>query len=196
MIIRELCASERDAVAAFMLDFCERDRSRRFCRPMSDDAIRSYVTAIDWHAAAILGAFGENGRLVGLVELCDTGEIAVAVALDHRENGVARELMLRALMKARVLGKERVMLTCLTENIPMRRLARSVGLKATTVISEAESELAAWLPHIGDVICDNVTYAGTPYLCPCTDLVQQLWDAPEIPDSSHHRDGTAAGSRR
>jgi RimJ/RimL family protein N-acetyltransferase len=173
MIIRELCVSERPAVAAFMLDLCERDRSRRFCRPMSDDAIRAYVTAIDWDEAALFGAFDENARLVGLVELCDTGEMAVAVAVDHRENGVARELMLRALLKARVLRKERVMLTCLTENIPMRRLARSVGLTAT-LNTEAQSELASGLPQIGDMRCDNVSYASALHLCPCPDLVQPL----------------------
>ena len=67
---------------------------------MSDDAIRTYVTAIDWDAVTIFGAFDESARLVGMVELCDTGEIAVAVAVDHRERGVARQLMLRALEAA------------------------------------------------------------------------------------------------
>jgi RimJ/RimL family protein N-acetyltransferase len=195
MIIRELCASERDAVVTFMLDLCERDRTRRFCRPMSDDSIRAYVTAIDWEEAAILGAFDGNARMVGLVELCDTGEIAVAVAMDHRERGVARKLMLRALLKARVLGKERVMLTCLTENIPMRRLARSVGLTAATLTFAAERELAEEMPQIGDVMCngtseltDNVSYATALYLHSCTDLVQQGWHAPETPDSSQPDD--------
>jgi len=192
MIIRELCASERDAVVTFMLDLCERDRTRRFCRPMSDDSIRAYVTAIDWEEAAILGAFDGNARMVGLVELCDTGEIAVAVAMDHRERGIARKLMLRALLKARVLGKERVMLTCLTENIPMRRLARSVGLTAATHTFAAERELAEEMQQIDDVMCngtpeaaDNVSYASALCLRSCTGLVQQGCYAPEIPDASH-----------
>ena len=130
--------------------------------------------------------------MVGLVELCDTGEIAVAVAMDHRERGIARKLMLRALLKAQVLGKERVMLTCLTENIPMRRLARSVGLTAATLTFAAERELAEEMPQIGDVMCngtpeaaDNVSYASALYLRSCTDLVQQGCYAPEIPDASH-----------
>ncbi len=192
MIIRELCASERDAVVTFMLDLCERDRTRRFCRPMSDDSIRAYVTAIDWEEAAILGAFDGGAGMVGLVELCDNGEIAVAVAMDHRERGVARKLMLRALLKARVLGKERVMLTCLTENIPMRRLARSVGLTAATHTFAAERELAEEMQQIGDVMCngtpelaDNVSYASALCLRSCTGLVQQGCYAPEIPDASH-----------
>ena len=192
MIIRELGASERDVVVTFMLDLCERDRARRFCRPMSDDSIRAYVTAIDREETAILGAFDGDTRMVGLVELCDTGEIAVAVAMDHRERGIARKLMLRALLKARVLGKERVMLTCLTENIPMRRLARSVGLTAATHTFAAERELAEEMQQIDDVMCngtpeaaDNVSYASALCLRSCTGLVQQGCYAPEIPDASH-----------
>src|SRR3954449_10225851 len=188
MMIRALCVSERSAVTAFMLSLCERDRGRRFCRAMSDDAIRTYVSSIDWDEAVILGAFSENGGLAGLIELCDTGEIAVAVAVEHRENGVARELTLRALREARVLGKDRVMLTCLTENIPMRRLARSVGLTATTLTSEAAGQQASDMPKIGDVVCDNVSYAAALYPPSCTDLVQRVSHAPEIPDRSHQHD--------
>lgn len=43
-------------------------------------------------------------------------------------------------------------LTCLTENFPMRRLARSVGLTATTLAAEAASELVLRMPQISDEV--------------------------------------------
>ena len=106
-MIRELCEVESAAVAAFMLNLCERDRHLRFCRPMIDSAIRDYVAAIDWENAAVLGAFDDSAQLIGLLELCDAGtgaELAVVVAVDHREHGVAHALMLRGLRKAKAMG--------------------------------------------------------------------------------------------
>jgi len=189
MIIRELYASEQPVVAAFMLDLPKRDRYRRFCRSMSDEAIRVYVAAIDWSEAVVLGGFDLDARLIGLLELCDVGtaaEIAVAVAADRRGHGVARALMTRALLKAKVQGKQRVVLTCLTENVPMRRLARSVGLSAITVNQEVESELALEQPHLADIVQEathelvgNVSYAGALCSSAYTDVLQQrLWHAP------------------
>lgn len=188
MIIRELYASEQTIIVAFMLDLPERDRYRRFCRPMTDEAIRAYVAAIYWSEAVVLGAFDLDARLIGLLELCDVGtaaEIAVAVAADRREHGVARALMTRALLKAKVQGKQRVVLTCLTENVAMRRLARSVGLTATTVEQEVASELALDRAQLSDVMEDathelvgNVSYASALCSRSYTDVMQQLWRAP------------------
>ena len=188
MIIRELYACEQPVVSAFMLDLPERDRYRRFCRSMSDEAIRAYVAAIDWSETVVLGGFDLDVRLIGLLELCDVGtaaEIAVAVAADRRGHGVARALMTRAMLKAKVQGKQRVVLTCLTKNVPMRRLARSVGLSAITRNQEVERELALEQPRLADIVQEathqlvgNVSYAGALCSTSYTDLLQQLWHAP------------------
>ena len=202
MIIRALCVPEEPAVAAFMLALSERDRYRRFCRSMTDAAIRAYLCAIDWSQTLIVGAFDHDARLIGMLELCDAGhsaEIAVAVAPEHRKHGVARTLLQRALLEATGLGKERVVLTCLTENLPMRRLARSAGLAATTASSEIESELMLEEPDLSEVVragthelVGTISYATALCLPSRTDLAQQLWRTPALRNAASrmasHRD--------
>jgi hypothetical protein len=48
----------------------------------------------------------------------------------------------RALLEAKVQGKDRVMLICVVENEPMRRLAHSAGLAARAQGGEVEGTLA------------------------------------------------------
>jgi RimJ/RimL family protein N-acetyltransferase len=185
MIIRELHSSEHPLLAAFLLDLPELDRYRRFCRPMSDAAIRAYVAAIDWTETVVMGAFDGEARAIGMLELCDAGpasEVGVAVTAEHRKHGVARALMLRALLKAKVLGKERVVLSCLAENVAMRRLAQSVGLSAVDLGRSAQSELALGQPHLLDIVHDaaqelagKMCYAAALYSRSCTELMQQAW---------------------
>jgi RimJ/RimL family protein N-acetyltransferase len=196
MIIRELYSTEQHILSGFLLALCERDRYRRFCRSMSDEAIHAYIRAIDWRETVVMGAFDAEARLIGMLELCDAGpaaEIAVAVAAAHRSHGVARALMVRALLKAKVLGKQRVMLTCLTENLPMRRLARSVGLSAVTLSQEMESELALESPQFDDLVHDatealigNISYASALCSRSCNDLMQQILRSPMQLDTLAH----------
>jgi GNAT superfamily N-acetyltransferase len=171
MLIRELQAAERDKLADFLLTLSEDDRYRRFGRAMPDDAIRAYVAGIDWSEWVLLGAFSSQAALVGVLELADARpgacEIAVAVAPVYRGKGVGRELMGRALLKARVRGKDRVTLLCQADNEPMRRLARAAGLRAVTSDGETEGLLDLDAASPGDVAeertreaIENMTYTG------------------------------------
>jgi GNAT superfamily N-acetyltransferase len=171
MLIRELQAAERDKLADFLLTLSEDDRYRRFGRAMPDDAIRAYVAGIDWSEWVLLGAFSSQAVLVGVLELADARpgayEIAVAVAPACRGKGVGRELMGRALLKARVRGKDRVTLLCQADNEPMRRLARAAGLRAVTSDGETEGLLDLDAASPGDVAeertreaIENMTYTG------------------------------------
>jgi GNAT superfamily N-acetyltransferase len=170
MIIRELVVEEGDRVAAFLLALDEHDRYWRFCRPMTDDAVRAYAERIDWQSTTIIAAFDAQTQLAGILELCDNGaagEIAVVVARPYRGHGVGRALLDRALLKAKVQGKDCVTLTCLVENEPMRRLARGAGLAARAVGGEVEAihaleharpeELAE---HATSELMGSMTYAG------------------------------------
>jgi RimJ/RimL family protein N-acetyltransferase len=188
MIVRELVEQERGRLTALLLALSERDRYWRFCRPMTDAALVGYVDQIDWDRAVVLGAFDAQARLTGVLELCDNesaAEIAVAVAAEHRGCGVARTLMDRALLKAKALGKERVTLTCLVENLPMRRLARGAGLSARSEGGEIEGSLT--LAHVRpDELVENaaqefigsVTYAGALYSRALAELFERSLAAP------------------
>lgn len=184
MLIRELQAAEHTKLAAFLLALCDDDRYRRFGRAMPDDAIRAYVAHIAWSEWVLLGAFNSQAELVGVLELADARpgacEIAVAVARAYRGKGVGRELMERALLKARVRGKDRVTLLCQADNEPMRRLAKSAGLRATTRDGETEGLLKLDAADAGDLAeehtreaIENLSYVGLLTARACADRVTE-----------------------
>ena len=157
MAIRELYEEESDKVQAFLLALSEQDRYRRFGRPMTDAALRQYAARIDWDESVLLGAFDAHTALAGILELADIGrasEIAVAVALEHRGQGVGKALMDRALLKAKVRGRDKVLLLCQVDNEPMRRLARSAGLESTLEDGEVTGTLEWPHPRLADVTED------------------------------------------
>ena len=188
MIIRELVEAERGKVAAFLLALDERNRCLRFCRAMTDDAIRGHVERMNWDEVVVLGAFDPEANLVGLIELSDHGssaDIAVAVAPEHRRNGIGHALMDRGLFKARVLGKERVSLTCLADNKPMRRLAQRVGLVSQTEAGELQGpparQAAAPQNAAADAVWESaasMTYTAALYARTWENVLQKLLSTP------------------
>jgi RimJ/RimL family protein N-acetyltransferase len=167
--IRKLFIREAPSVCAFFIALNPEDRYRRFCRPMTDPAIRAYTAQIDWSETVMLGAFNRNAELIGLLELCDAGpyaEIGLAVDSKYRKQGVAKALMNRALHEAAQSGKARVMLSCLKENIPMRRLARSAGLIAASgrpQVDEVELYNRAWIDRDSEATHEpagNISYSA------------------------------------
>jgi GNAT superfamily N-acetyltransferase len=181
MNIRELIQEEDAKVAAFLLALDEHDRYWRFCRPMTDAALRAYAGRIDWKSVTVLGAFDGQAQLAGILELCDNGaaaEIAVAVAPAHRGHGVGRALMDRALLEAKVQRKDRVMLLCLVDNEPMRRLARSAGLAATAEGGAVEGTLALEHTRPGERGEAATHHAGALYSHTCAELFERSMSAP------------------
>jgi GNAT superfamily N-acetyltransferase len=169
MLIRELYEDEGESLEAFLLALGEQDRYRRFGRTMTDAAVRQYAARIDWNESVVLGAFDHHAKLVGILELADIGnisEIAVAVAPACRDQGVGKALMDRALLKAKVRGRDKVVLLCQRNNEPMRRLAHSAGLQATMEDGEISGSLELAQAGLADVTEDatrddvgNATYA-------------------------------------
>ncbi len=169
MVIRELYEKESEKVQAFLLALSEQDRYLRFGRPMTDAALRQYGARIDWDESVLLGAFDKHAELVGILELADIGtlsEIAIAVAPAYRARGVGKALMDRALLKAKVHGRDKVVLLCQRSNEPMRRLARSAGLEASVEEGEisgslelAEAGLAEITEDATRAAIGNATYA-------------------------------------
>ena len=169
MVIRELYEKESENVQAFLLALSEQDRYLRFGRPMTDAALRQYGARIDWDESVLLGAFDKHAELVGILELADIGtlsEIAIAVAPAYRARGVGKALMDRALLKAKVRGRDKVVLLCQRSNEPMRRLARSAGLEASVEEGEISGSLELAEAGLADITEDatraaigNATYA-------------------------------------
>jgi len=169
VVIRELYEEESDKAEGFLLALSEQDRYWRFGRLMTDAALRQYVARIEWDESVILGAFDQRAELVGILELANIGsisEIAIAVAPEYRARGVGKALMERALLKAKVRGRDKVVLLCQRNNAPMRRLARSAGLEAAMEDGEISGSLELDEAGLAEVTEDatraaigNATYA-------------------------------------
>jgi RimJ/RimL family protein N-acetyltransferase len=74
-----------------------------------------------------------NGEIVAHAVLCpegDAGEVAVFVGEEYRGRGLGRCLLSELVDEARRLGLARVWGLTELDNIPMRRLARSLGFHA------------------------------------------------------------------
>ena len=135
MIIRKITAFERDAVKAFYLTLPAEDRGKRFCCTISDESLSKYVEGVDFMRDTILGAFNEHAELIGVAELVpgpNEGELAFAVRPDMRSRRIATRLMERILLHARMSGVGKVFVIFLSDNAPMRRMARNAGMVVKT----------------------------------------------------------------
>lgn len=73
-----------------------------------------------------------GGKLVGHAVLChegDAGEVAVFVLQDFRDRGIGRQLLAALLDRARVLGLRNVWGMTEPDNLPVLRMARSLGFE-------------------------------------------------------------------
>jgi GNAT superfamily N-acetyltransferase len=150
MNIRPLTSLEREAVSAFYLALSADDRRRRFCSALSDESIVRYVGGLDFERHTILGAFDEQGRIIGLTELAlganeGEGELAFSVAPDQRRQGLGSALMERILLHAGMCGIRKVGVMFFSDNAPMHSLAVRAGMqvKADGRESYASRELSA-----------------------------------------------------
>jgi GNAT superfamily N-acetyltransferase len=196
MIIRELFEEDAPLLLALFLDLPATDRSRRFGRPMTDEAIHAYVARLAWADSVFLGAFDPDAKFVGLLELADVrngAEIAVVVDPSARGKGLGKTLMDRALLKAKVRGAQRVVLLCQMDNEPMRRLAHSAGLHAHLEDGEVEGSFAQAqvmdrTQHAGLETIGNVSYAGLVATRAWSDLIETAFNVRR----HRHRDGPHA----
>ena len=140
MIIRKITEYERDAVKAFYLVLPADDRRKRFCCMLSDETLSKYMEGLDFMRHTILGAFNEHAQLIGVAELAPgakESELAFSVRQDMRCRRIGTRLMERILLHARMSGVGKVFVMFLSDNAPMRRLARSAGMQVKTDGGEA-----------------------------------------------------------
>jgi GNAT superfamily N-acetyltransferase len=131
MNFRTLTVCERDAVRDFYLALSADDRRKRFCSALTDVPIANYIDGLDFKRHTILGAFNESGELVGLAELAlgeRESELAFSVRPDQRGKGLGTKLMERILQHARMRGIRKVLVMFLSDNDPMRKLAKRTGM--------------------------------------------------------------------
>ena len=98
------------------------------------EALRAQLLAIDHtqHEALALFAGGDMLAIAHLVRTAPTAaELAIIVRSDLKRRGLGRVLLARLIAHACELGLRTLTAQILSENLPMQRLAREAGFRAT-----------------------------------------------------------------
>jgi hypothetical protein len=96
---------------------------------------------------------------------------------------VGRALIDRALLKAKVRGRDKVLLLCQVDNEPMRRLARSAGLESILEEGAVSGTLELSRAELADVT-EDATRGAIGNAAYATLLTTRVWT--ELFDSAEH----------
>lgn len=143
--IRILLAHERHRYAEHLCSLDADARRLRFARAINAQGIRDYVAGLDQTRHAILVHEDDRLAIAGavLVTCRDRALAEMAFSVDRawRGQGLATELAHRAMLWARNRDIKQVGIYCLVENVPMRRLARRIGMSVTIEGADCEGTL-------------------------------------------------------
>lgn len=122
----------RPSLLAHLLRLDPESRRLRFLTPMGDAGIAAHVAAA---APLALVVHAPDGAIRGCAALhpgahCGEAELALSVEPGWQSRGLGAALSAAAMAEARRLGCHDVALTCLRQNTPMLRIARSLQARA------------------------------------------------------------------
>lgn len=126
--IRRLWATETPAFRAHLARLDRNGLRMRFAGAVSPAHAENYANDALKRARVVYGWF-EDGMLRGASELhgarfSQTGEVAFSVEPDYQGRGIGTALMGRVVLAARNRGMRHLVVSCLSENSPMQRIAR------------------------------------------------------------------------
>jgi RimJ/RimL family protein N-acetyltransferase len=158
VLIRPIRPEDRDELAAGMARLSPESRYRRFLTPTANlsPAALDYLTEVDHHdheaLAAVDPATGHGigvARFVRSTEDAGRAEVAVAVADDWHNRGVATALLDRLTQRARDEGVRRFTAEVLADNKPMLDLIDELGEVTMRQLDHGAVELEVQLPSEG-----------------------------------------------
>jgi RimJ/RimL family protein N-acetyltransferase len=158
ILIRSIRPEDRDELAAGMARLSPESRYRRFLTPTTglSSAALDYLTEVDHHdheaLVAVEPATGHGigvARFVRSTEDSERAEVAVAVADDWHNRGVATALLDRLTQRARDEGVRRFSAEILAENKPMLDLIDELGEVTTRHLDHGALEVEVQLPREG-----------------------------------------------
>jgi len=134
--IRPPLPADHPAYCAFAARLEREDLRLRFAGlvKLECDALRAQLLAIDHtqHEALAVFAGGEMLAIGHLVRTAPaTAEFAIIVRSDLKRRGLGRVLLARLMLQACELRLGALTAQILSENLPMQRLAREAGFRAT-----------------------------------------------------------------
>jgi RimJ/RimL family protein N-acetyltransferase len=131
--IRPLGRRDANALLAALRRADPMDLRRRFMGvPPPPSYLVNQLRRADGTHDLVLGAFDDDGRLVGVAQFDrpddkPTAEVAIEVAKDWQHDGLGVALLTRLVELARDRGIHEFTATYFADNIPILRLLRDVG---------------------------------------------------------------------
>ena len=136
--------ADRPALVEHFLALEAEDRRLRFGSPLGDDALRDYVSRIDFHDDRVFAVQDDRLRIVAAVHVAragDSAELGLSVLPGYRGAHLGSALFERAAMHLCNRGVGTVQIHCLAENAAMMHIARKNGMHLTSGGSEADALL-------------------------------------------------------
>jgi GNAT superfamily N-acetyltransferase len=149
-LVKELSCVDRLTIEAHFLALPSADRRLRFGGSLNDDAVRSYVEAIDFDRDAVFGVLDDELQLIAAAHLArdeQHAEIGISVLPEDREQGIGDSLLRRCHLHARNWGIGKLYMHCLTENSSMMHWARKNSMDIVDASGEADAFLALAPPN-------------------------------------------------
>jgi GNAT superfamily N-acetyltransferase len=136
--------ADRAALEAHFLALDGEDRRLRFGASLNDDALKAYVSRIDFEHDGVFASRDFGGRLLAAIHVPvtgDTAELGLSVLERYRGFGLGNVLFARAMTHLRNRGVRNVFVHCLAENGAMLHLARKYGMRIVLSGSESNARL-------------------------------------------------------
>jgi RimJ/RimL family protein N-acetyltransferase len=158
ILIRPIRPEDRDELAGAMARLSPESRYRRFFTPTTElsAAALDYLTRVDHHDhEALVALEPETGHGIGVARFVrsaedrERAEVAVAVADDWHDRGVATALLGRLTQRAREEGVRRFSAEVLAENRPMLELIDELGEVTARHLDHGAIEVEVQLPPEG-----------------------------------------------
>lgn len=133
--------SDRAAMQQHFARLSSDDLRLRFGRTPDRIWLRQYVDGIDLESDAVLGV-RSGDQLLGLTHLAlyrGAVELGLSVLPQARHQGIASAMFERAVLYARNRGVVELFMHCLSENQPMRAIARRAGMRLVVEGSETDA---------------------------------------------------------
>jgi RimJ/RimL family protein N-acetyltransferase len=148
---RLLTAAELGLYRDHLLRLSAEDRRLRFGAPLDDAAIAAFVARISPWDSRIIAHLDQRLAVIAAVQITvvdgPLAEIAFTVDEAERGQGLATALTRRVLLWARNRNIPRACMHFLTENQPVRQLARRAGMAIRMHAGDSEGEIALPRPN-------------------------------------------------
>lgn len=157
--LRQLKPSHLPALQAHLLRLSDGDRVQRFAQPAADEVVQAYLRSLDFERDAHYGMWDQAGltpQLLAHTHLAIDArqlraEIGISVDAGQRRRGIASTMLRRALLHARNLGLDEVVMYFLPYNTELIELARHLGMRLSLGQGEGMARFNPPRPNMGSL---------------------------------------------